>query len=264
LVENLHGVGKIKLNLVRRTIESALVYPLMRGRDVHPWMASPSIEILLAQDPVTRTGIPEAEMKRKLPKTYGYLKLFEKPLRNRASSSVRKLMEDGAFYSMFAVGPYTIAPWKVAWRDMGSEIQVAVVGQKDGKPVCPEHHVMFVPFETPDEANYLCAVLMSAPVQLLVSGYTTTTGISTHVLEHCAVPAFKSSDHVHKSLAGLSERCHAAAAKADIEGLVSLEKEVDRIAAKLWDITADELKSIQVAQADAKRRRGEVQEEGED
>ena len=62
------------------------------------------------------------------------------------------------------------------------QLQVAVIGKSDGKPICPEHHVMAVPLDNEPEAHYLCAVLMSSPVQLLVAGYTTTTGMSTHVL----------------------------------------------------------------------------------
>jgi len=146
---------------------------------------------------------------------------------------------------------YSLARWKVVWRDMGSEIQVAVVGQTDGRTICPEHHVMFVPLTSAGEAHYLCALLMSSPVQLLVSGYTTTTGISTHVLEHVAAPTFEASNPVHETLTRLSEQCHTVAIENDGSRLVSLEKEVDETAARLWGITSGELKSIQKALAEA-------------
>ena len=69
LIENLHDVGKKKVEHVQATIEPELVYPLLRGRDVQRWKAEPSAYIILAQDPKTRTGIPEFEMKREYPKT---------------------------------------------------------------------------------------------------------------------------------------------------------------------------------------------------
>ncbi len=61
LIENLHDVGKIKVERVRCAVEPDLLYPLLRGRDVRRWHAEPSAHILLAQDPETRTGIPEPE-----------------------------------------------------------------------------------------------------------------------------------------------------------------------------------------------------------
>ena len=264
LVENLYDVGKIKVEQVRATIESDLLYLLLRGRGVERWKAAPSAHIILTQDVKTRNGIPEPVMKRDYPKTFEYLRRFEGQLRKR--SGFRKYFNTSdPFYSIYNVGPYTLARWKVVWRDMGSEIQVAVIGQKDGKKICPEHHVMFVPFETADEAHFLCAVLMSAPVQLLVSGYTTTTGISTHVLEYVAVPPYNSNDRIHKLLANLSEQCHVAANKNDRKSLASLEKKVDEIAANLWSITGDELKSIQEARAEAKESgRGGVEEEDDE
>src|SRR5205823_6492213 len=118
----------IKVEKVQTSVEPNLVYPLLRGRDVLRWQATPSAYIILAQDPQTRTGIPEAEMKRKLPKTFAYLKRFERQLQNRASSSMKRLMETGAFYSMFAIGSYTMAPFKVVWREQSREFQAAKVG----------------------------------------------------------------------------------------------------------------------------------------
>jgi hypothetical protein len=264
LIENLFDVGKIRVEQVRATIESDLLYLLLRGRGVSRWIAEPSANIILTQDVNSRTGIPEIVMKRDYPKTFAYLKRFEDQLRKRAG--FRKYFDSSdPFYSIYNVGPYTLAQWKVVWRDMGSGIQVAVLGEKDGKSICPEHHVMFVPFTTADEAHYLCALLMSSPVQLLVSGYTTTTGISTHVLEHVAAPTFQVANPVHKTLARLSEQCHAAAIEKDGSRLVSLEKEVDMTAAKLWGITGGELKSIQEALAETKGGRGrDVDEEDEE
>jgi len=247
LIENLYDVGKIKVPKVQAALEPDLVYPLMRGRDVRRWIAQPSAHIVLAQNPVTRTGIPEKDMKLRLPNTYAYLKMFEKQLLQRKSTSVKKLMSAGAFYSMFAVAQQTVAPWKVMWRDMGSRIQVVVVGKQDGKAICPEHHVMAVDFAEPQEAHYLCAVLNSAPAECVVAAYTTTTGISAHVLEHIKIPKFKPENDLHQRLCDLSQQSHAAAAMGDTDTLADLELQVDRAAADLWGITDEELAAIQDA-----------------
>ena len=113
--------------------------------------------------PRTRRGIPEATMKRAYPKTYKYLKQFETQLCKRASSSVRKLMESGPFYSMFAVGPYTIAPWKVLWPEVGHSIESAKCGpshlNRGSKSSLPDHTVVAVSCDNEAEASYLSAIL---------------------------------------------------------------------------------------------------------
>jgi len=108
---------------------------------------------------------------------------------------------------------------------------------------------MFVPFDEEAAAHYLCAILMSAPAQLLVASYTITTGISTHVLEHVRVPLLDSADESHQRLSDLSQQCHAAA-KFDPDALSALEAEIDNLAAQLWGITDDELRAIQEALAE--------------
>lgn len=263
LIENLHDVGKIKVESVRTAIEPDLVYPLVRGRDVGRWRATPSAHIILAQDPTTRLAVPEGRMKAVYPKVYAYLRHFEPQLRQRKTSMVRRQMETGPFYSMFAVGPYTVAPWKVVWRDMGTRIQAAVLSEHEGRVVVPEHHVMFVPLDDPQEAHYLCACLNSAPSECVIASYTTTTGISTHVLEHVAVPKFDPSDPTHTALSDLSQRAHEAAAAGDAAGVAEIEREVDRLAAQLWGITDEELVAIQEALAGTTPQDEEEEDEEE-
>lgn len=250
LIQNLHDVGKIKVPSVQAAIEPDLVYPLLRGRDVDAWSAHPSAWIILAQDPETRTGIPEAQMRKEFPKTYSFLLQFKQHLLKRSSSSVRKLMETGAFYSMFAIGSYTLSPWKVVWRDMGASIQVAVVGRDSGRVVCPEHHVMSVSLESEREAHYVAATLMSSPVRLMVAAYTTTTGISTHVLANVRVPRFDQGNKLQSRLSGLSAECHKSASEGRINRVAGLQAEIDSLVSRMWGITQVELAAIDRALCD--------------
>mgnify|MGYP005833776345 CR=1 FL=1 len=250
LVENLHQVGKIKVEHIPHwAIEAALVYPLLRGRDVARWRAQPGAHLLLVQDPVKRCGIPEKVMRTRYPKAFAYLKQFEKLLRER--SGYRKYQPSAPFYSMYDVSQATLAPWKVVWRDMGDTIQAAVVEKPQYHPIIPEHHVMMVPFNEARPAHYLAGALGSSPAKLAVACYTLTTGISAHVLEHISVPTFRSNDPVHQRLAALSQQCHAACARNDSARLAELEAELDQAAAALWGITAAELEAIQAALREA-------------
>lgn len=252
LIENLHDVGKKNMERIKVSIESDLVYPLLRGRDAQRWQADPSVYIILAQDPQTRTGIPETEMKRRYPKTYAYFKRFEEQLRQR-SGYRRYFKPTDPFWSIYNVGSYTLAPWKVVWKDMGTDIQCAVIHEYDSAIVLPEHHVMFVSLDESSEAYFLAGALSSVPSRSVVSAYTTLTGMSTHILENVSIPRFDPNDVLHLRIAHLSERCHDANANGDESTVTALGSEIDKASAQLWDITGNELKAIQDALKDMKQ-----------
>ena len=145
----------------------------------------------------------------------------------RASRVVRDLMAKGAFYSMYAVGPYTIAPWKVVWREQASRMTAAVCGAIAGRPVIPDHKLMMVPVESDSEGHYLCAILNSPAVVGLVTAYTTSTSISTHVLDHVRVPKFDPADPLHAELA-------AFGASATKKGSAD-DAKLEQLARRLWE-----------------------------
>ncbi|HDR06557.1 MAG TPA: SAM-dependent DNA methyltransferase, partial [Candidatus Coatesbacteria bacterium] len=206
LIENLHDVGKIKVEHVQTVIEPDLVYPLLRGRDVQRWRAEPSAHIILAQNPKTRTGIPEAEMKRRWPKTFAYLKRFEgdpkKPkrgtLRGRSGYKLYFNSTD-PFYSMYDVGPYTMAEWKVLWPEVGNTISAGVCGPlaiEKAKPSLPDHTIVAVSCKSGDEAFFVTGLLNSAPATVAVEAYIVLHP-SPHVMKNIAVPEFNMSNSVH-------------------------------------------------------------------
>jgi len=176
LIENLFNVGKIKVKHVHAVIEPNLVFQLLRGRDVLRWKAIPSASIILAQDPLQRRGIAESVMKREYPQTYSYLKLFEgnpkRPERGtlRGRALYRKYYDPSdPFYSMYNVGPYTLAKWKVQWQHTGVQwkMRSCVTKQK----LIGDQKVIFVPFNNKNDANYFCACLNSSPIFYGIKSY---------------------------------------------------------------------------------------------
>ncbi|OQB37005.1 MAG: N-6 DNA Methylase [Candidatus Latescibacteria bacterium ADurb.Bin168] len=268
LIENLHDVGKIKVEHVQTVIESGLVYPLLRGRDVKRWHAEPSAHIILAQDPVTRTGIRETVMKVKYPKTYDYLKGFEgdpkKPVRGtlRGRSGYRQYFKPtDPFYTMYNVGEYTLAEWKVVWREQSSFFQAGLSEPSNGRVQLPDHKLMLVPFRARNEGHYLASMLNSHPSLLAVTSYVLSTSTSTHVLENVRVPRFDEKNADHAKVAELSCLCHAAAARGDADAVEALEAEIDTAAAKIWGITDDELRAIQDALTEMGLNRADAEPE---
>jgi methylase of polypeptide subunit release factors len=257
LIRNLYNVGKTKVKQTEQAIEPDLIYPLVRGRDVGKWMAKSSCHILLAQDTEKRIGIDENWMKQNLQETYTYLKKFERELKTmRKSGVVRDLIKRGAFYSMFAIGEYTLAPYKVCWREQAAFFTASVTGSSKvvskNKVIIPDHKLMFVPLDNELEAHYVCAAINSSPSVLIVKSYAIETQTSTHVLENVRLPKFDAKNKLHHRLAELSENAHAIAAESepDEKRLEAIEIEIDKTAAELWDITATELGDIQSSLAD--------------
>ena len=125
LVRNITAKSKRTIETVQQVIEPDLLYPLLRWGDVGRWSAVPRNFILLAQDTDRRTGIAEAVMRERFPRTLAYLERFRDLLVSRAA--YRRYQQGGPFYSMYNVGPYTIAPVKVVWRRMDRRINAAVM-----------------------------------------------------------------------------------------------------------------------------------------
>ncbi len=251
LIENLSDVGRIEVERVQAVIEPALVFPLLRGRDVLRWKAEASAYIILANRTDKLGGIPESEMKGSEPKTFAYFKQFEARLRKR--SGFKQYFNSSApFYSMYNVGPYTLANWKVLWPEVGHTVRAGVCGPgkvEAAKPALPDHTIVAVPCGSKDEAHFICALLNSAPAQVTASGYIVLHP-SPHILEHIAIPRFKPRDRTHKLLAKLSAACHSAKSEENAQTLGSLEMQIDAAAADLWNISEVELRAIQSALSD--------------
>ena len=243
-VLNITEGQKRKVESTPAVIEADLLYPLLRGRDVKKWHAQSSAYILMVQDPVKRQGIDESEMQLRYEKTYHYLKQFEGILRGRKSRGVTDMIEAGApFYTMFAIGDYTFALYKVVWARIGSSIEATVVAHE----IIPQETFSLIATKTNEEAHYLCAFLNSRPFNFAAISYSQTGGKSfgsPHILQNIRIPKFDPGNSLHLRLAQLSQEAHELAPMGDEIQLKSVQEEIDQRAAELWDITKTELEEI--------------------
>ena len=151
---------------------------------------------------------------------------------------------------MFAVGSYTLAPWKVVWPWISTGMRCACVSKQEHQIVAPEHNTSFTSFTEANEAHFFCALLGSGIADTVIRTFNIGGGggiASPKVIEHIAIPKYKSNNALHCYLANLSERCHDAKAIGDEDTVAALESEMDEAAAQLWGITNDELMAIQDA-----------------
>ena len=246
IVANITEGARKKVPQTQASIETELLYPLLRGRDVSRWNATPSSHILMVQDPATRRGILAQTMARKYPKAFSYLSKFEDVLRKRAAFK-RYFRETDPYWSMFNISPFTFAPWKVVWREVASELDAAVVFESDvcgsKKSIIPDHTCILVECETREEAHFLCAVMNSSPARLAIRNYIVLHP-DPHVLDNVNVPKFCCGDKAHVRLAELSEAAHNAAAASNSNEVRRTEGEMDRWAAEVWGLSDAEVSEI--------------------
>lgn len=251
VVANHPEEGRKPVEAIQAAIEATFVHPLLRGRDVSRWSAVPSLHIIAPQDPEhPGRGIPEAILKDRYPKSYGFLARFQTELGKRAHF-IKYLKQSGApWYSLYDIKAYTYVGNKVVWREQASRFTAAVVPDEGGPVILPDHKLMLVDVDSAEEAHYLCAILNSTPVALLVRTYAVETQISTHVLNYVAVPQFDLEEEAHGQLSSLSRQAHDAMAAGNGENVAQIEVQIDRLAAQLWDLSTHELREIQQSLAE--------------
>jgi hypothetical protein len=257
-VENLHDVGRIKVQRVRAAIEPDLVHPLLRGRDIRRWHATPSAYMILTNQTDRLAGIPEAEMRSRYPKTYAYLRKFEPRLRKRSGFRLY-FKPDAPFYAVYNIGPYSLTPTRVLWRQFIPRPGMACLAKgKDrflgAKPALTQHVVTFTTFGSAGEAFFFSACGNSSPAALLHRSASAGKSYGQpHMLEMIGIPQYDARDTRHRRLAALAKRCHETSAIGAGEPITELEAEIDEIAAAMWGITTRELKSIQRTLSDTQQ-----------
>ena len=250
VVSNLHDSGKIKVKNVNMAIEPDFVFPLLRGRDVERWKALPTYQVIVPQDPTAPAkGFAETEMQSRFPKTYNYFKQFEELLRKRKVFKLFFDVNSAPFYSVYAIGPYTFSPFKVVWREVSNNLDAAVCGTHDSRIVVPDHTLVYIASQSEEEAHFLCALLNSSPANFIVRGYVALHP-SPHIMKYIRIPKFDPNDNLHLRLAESSTACHAAAPSATDADLAALETANDELAARLWNLSAIELKEIKRSLSD--------------
>lgn len=236
LVRNIIAGAKRQVPQVTVEIESALLYPLLRGKDVRRWRAIPSAHILLTQDPQLRRGIDLSRMEQDFPLTLAYLRQFEPMLRQRAAyrryfthTQGTDVQDRAPFYSMFDVGTYTLAPIKVVWHRMLTPLGAAVVTTSAGLPIIPQETHAFIPCAELAEAHYLAAVLNSQPFNFAAKSYSPagSKGFgSPHLLEHLRIPRFDAANATHVLLATIGAECNQPETQTRLDLVSQIEKAV--------------------------------------
>ena len=144
-----NGLGEVV------SLEPAHVYPMLKGSEVTKAHPTPSRCMLVTQRSV---GEDTRRIAAEAPRTWSYLQAHGERLDGRASSIYRKRPR----FSVFGIGPYTFAPWKVATAGLTKRLDFRCIGPVAGKPVVFDDTCYFLPCRTEAEARTLADLLDSA------------------------------------------------------------------------------------------------------
>jgi len=244
IINNLAKRGKRSVPQVEETVEPDLIYPLVAGGDIQRWGALPVNYILMPQDPQKREPYPESQLKKSLPRTYGYLTKFREILLSRGSKTVLELAEKTAFYAMYGIGSYTVARYKVVWKRMANDIIAAVISQYKApfgyKMIIPSDTTAIFSLDNENEAHYLCAIINSGPIREFIKTYSSAgRGFGApSVMNHVAIPKYNPKNEIHQKLARLSKTLHEYKQEGELHKMEKMEKEIDDLVCELFGISA--------------------------
>jgi len=135
-------------------IEPNYLFPLLKSSDLANNRLRPSKYILVTQ---RNTTDDTSVIMLRAPKTWNYLLSHSTYLDKRASIVYKKRSR----FSVFGVGAYTFAPWKVGVSGLYKHISFRVVGSSGDKPIVLDDTCYFISCKSYDEAAFLCSLLNS-------------------------------------------------------------------------------------------------------
>jgi hypothetical protein len=241
LVENFIEKVKTEIPKTEAIIEQDLVYPALRGSDIQRWGAFPQIYVLITH-PASQIPYSEEEMKKKWPRTYGYLTNFKNILLQRALYKHFHEKSGNPFYGQRLFGEYTFSNYKVVWKRMANDLISAVVSQHKTlfgyKTIIPLETVTFFSTNNEFEAHYLCAIINSTQVRDFINSFSSAgRGFGTpSVMEHVGIPKFDLKNELHQQLAEISKKCHQLKTEGKEKEIEKLEKENDELVCELFGL----------------------------
>lgn len=147
----INGLGEVV------DIEETYLFPLLKGSDVAQNRIKSTEKYVL----VTQKFVGEAteNIKEFAPKTWNYLESHASYLNDRKS----KIYHNNPRFSIFGVGSYTFAPWKIAISGLYKKLEFRLIGTLNNKSVVFDDTVYFLSFDRQDAALKTFEILNSEP-----------------------------------------------------------------------------------------------------
>ena len=135
-------------------IEPDYVFPLLKSSDVGNGRTLPRKFVLVTQQ---STGQDTDTIRYTAPKTWAYLQAHADKLDSRKSS----IYQNRPRFSMFGIGAYSFAPWKVAISGLYNTFRFVVISPESGKPVMLDDTCYSVACKSKEESCLIAELLNS-------------------------------------------------------------------------------------------------------
>ena len=135
-------------------IEPDYVFPLLKSSDVGNGRTLPRRFVLVTQQ---STGQDTDTIKYTAPKTWAYLQAHADKLDSRKSS----IYQNRPRFSMFGIGAYSFAPWKVAISGLYNTFRFVVISPESGKPVMLDDTCYSIACSSKEESCIIADLLNS-------------------------------------------------------------------------------------------------------
>jgi hypothetical protein len=140
-------------------LEEKFLFPMLKSSHVANAATMNRNRLMLV--PQRTVGEDTVRISKTAARTWEYLVAHTELLKKRASSIYRNRPP----FSIFGVGDYAFAPWKVAISGFYKKLLFVVVGQSNGKPIVLDDTCYFLPCQTKEQADFLATLLNSSPAQ---------------------------------------------------------------------------------------------------
>jgi len=146
-------------------LEREAVYPMLKASDLgNGKVPAPTRWMIVPQ---RTTGEDTSRLARIAPNTWAYLTLNGDRLDRRASV----IYKGRPRFSVFGIGGYSFAPWKVAIAGLYKKLNFHVIGPHDEKPVVFDDTCYFVPCRSDREAMIVASLLNSEQAREFFSAF---------------------------------------------------------------------------------------------
>jgi hypothetical protein len=140
-------------------IEDLYVYPMYKSSDIaNGNISRPRKYMLVTQKHI---GEETTQIEKDAPKTWRYLKSNEESFLKRRSA----IYKNRPSFSIFGVGEYAFAPWKVAVSGFYKHLKFKCIAPVEDRPTVFDDTVYFLPCWSAQEARFLNNMLNSKPAQ---------------------------------------------------------------------------------------------------
>lgn len=216
-IETRPEAGRTDIGPKRRYwVEPTLLYPLLKGAadfsacEVH---VDDQLFVFVPNNGITQAFYTEAEeVMATLPKTEAYFRAFRQKLSVR--STYRQRQPKAPYYSIYNVGSYSFAPYKVVWAELSTSFEAAVIQDGDVpfvgmRPYVPDHKVYFADFHDEAQAYFVCAMLNSPLVREYIESHTIQIQVS-NIFKHMSIPRYDPGNQDHRKVSSMCMDAHNA------------------------------------------------------